>query len=120
MKYIKQAAIIFLISLIGEVLKKLIPLPVPASIYGMVIMFVCLCTGIIKLSDVKETGKFLVEIMTVLFIPAGVGLMASFGILKPYILPACLILVASSLVTMFAAGRASQSIIRHGNKKGDM
>ena len=53
-----------------------IPLPVPASIYGMIILFLCLSTGIIKLSDVKDAGKFLIEIMPLMFIPAGVGLIA--------------------------------------------
>ncbi|RAZ95809.1 CidA/LrgA family protein, partial [Klebsiella oxytoca] len=47
MKYLKQFLIILVISFIGEVLKALLPLPVPASIYGMVILFVCLVTGVI-------------------------------------------------------------------------
>ena len=75
MKYIKQFLIILLISFIGEGLNYLIPAPIPASIYGMVILFVCLCTKIIKLDDVKDTGLFLIEIMPLMFIPAGVGLM---------------------------------------------
>ena len=58
MKYIKQFLIILLISFIGEILKCLLPLPVPASIYGMAILFFCLMTKIIKLDAVKETGKF--------------------------------------------------------------
>ena len=76
MKYLKQFLIILVISFIGEVLKALLPLPVPASIYGMVILFVCLVTGVIRLDAVKETGRFLIEIMPVMFIPAGVGLMS--------------------------------------------
>ena len=82
MKYLKQFLIILVISFIGEVLKALLPLPVPASIYGMVILFVCLVTGVIRLDAVKETGRFLIEIMPVMFIPAGVGLMSSWGVLS--------------------------------------
>ena len=63
MKYVKQFLIILLISFIGEGLNYLIPAPVPASIYGMVILFVCLCTKVVKLDDVKDTGMFLIEIM---------------------------------------------------------
>ena len=70
------------ISLIGEILNKLLPLPVPASIYGMVILFAGLLSGIIKLESVKEAGSFLIEIMPVMFIPAGVGLMSSCLILN--------------------------------------
>ena len=68
-----------------------IPLPVPASIYGMIILFLCLSTGIIKLSDVKDAGKFLIEIMPLMFIPAGVGLIDSWGVLKPLLLPVTVI-----------------------------
>ena len=90
MKYLKQFFIILLISLFGEIFKYMIPLPVPASIYGMVILFICLMTGIIKLEDVKEAGKFMIEIMPVMFIPAGVGLIAVTRISLPSLLPATL------------------------------
>ena len=53
MKYLKQFLIILAISLLGEVLKELLPLPIPASIYGMVFLFILLLTGVIKLDQVK-------------------------------------------------------------------
>ena len=71
MKYVKQFLIILGISLLGEVLKFGLSLPIPASIYGMAVLFICLMTGIVKLDDVREAGKFLIEIMPMLFIPAG-------------------------------------------------
>lgn len=112
MKYLEQFLIILLISLIGEILKYIIPLPVPASIYGMVILFICLMTGLIKLEHVKEVGKFLIEIMPVMFIPAGVGLFTSWGVLKPMLLPVCVITVVTLVTVMVATGRLSQRIIR--------
>ena len=95
----------------------MLPIPVPASIYGMVIMFVCLMTGVIKLEQVKETGIFLIEIMPVMFIPAGVGLMTSWGILKPVLLPVCIVTVVAIITVMVATGRISQSIITRADKK---
>ena len=80
MKLLRQFLIILAISFVGEALKYLLPLPVPASIYGMVILFVGLLTGLIKLSWVKDAGKFLIAVMPVMFIPAGVGLMSSWCI----------------------------------------
>ena len=62
MKYLKQFLIILAISFIGEILKYIVPLPIPASIYGMVIMFICLQTKILKLDDVKSVGKFLIAV----------------------------------------------------------
>ena len=83
MKLLKQFLIILAISFVGEILKYLLPLPVPASIYGMVILFIGLLTGLIPLNSVRSAGKFMIEIMPVMFIPAGVGLMSSWGNLKP-------------------------------------
>ena len=86
MKYLRQLLLILLISFIGEILKCLIPLPIPASIYGMVILFACLMTGIIKLEQVKEAGKYLIEIMPVMFIPAAAGIINqwSYSVLSYY------------------------------------
>ncbi len=112
MKYVKQFLIILGISLIGEVLKYVLPLPIPASIYGMAILFVCLMAGIVKLDDVRETGKFLIEIMPMMFIPAGVGLMESWETLQPVFFPVCMITVIAIFTVMLATGRLSQWMIR--------
>ena len=73
---------ILLVSFAGEVLKLALPFPVPGSIYGMLLLFIALCTGVIRLEHVRETGLFLVEIMPILFVSAGVGLMDSWGDLR--------------------------------------
>ena len=73
MKYIRQFVIILFISFIGEALKYVLPLPIPASIYGLVLMFVLLETKVMKVEAVQDAGKFLIEIMPMMFIPAGVG-----------------------------------------------
>lgn len=114
MKYLKQFLIILLISFAGELLKYVLPLPIPASIYGMVILLVGLLTGWIALDAVKDVGKFLIEIMPVMFIPAGVGLMSSWGILKPLLLPVSIITVVTIVTVMAATGKVSQWVIRKG------
>ncbi|MDY6328228.1 MAG: CidA/LrgA family protein [Lachnospiraceae bacterium] len=117
MKYLRQFLVILAISFIGEILKYFLPLPIPASIYGMMILFIGLLTGIIPLEAVKDVGKFLIEIMPVMFIPAGVGLMSSWVNLKPVLLPVSIITVVSIVTVMIATGRTSQWIIRRGKKK---
>lgn len=114
MKYLKQFLIILVISYAGELLKYVLPLPIPASIYGMVILLVGLLTGWIALDAVKDVGKFLIEIMPVMFIPAGVGLMSSWGILKPLILPVSIITVVTIVTVMAETGKVSQWVIRKG------
>ena len=83
MKYLRQFLLILLISFIGELLHEVLPLPVPASVYGFAILFIGLLSGVIKLAHVKDTGKLLIEIMPVMFIPAGVGLLESWPQLSP-------------------------------------
>lgn len=103
--------------LLGELLKYFLPLPIPASIYGMVILFIGLLSGIIKLDAVKDVGKFLIEIMPVMFIPAGVGLMASWGTLKPVLVPVSVITVVALVAVMGATGRVSQCVIKKSKAK---
>ena len=118
MKYLKQFLIILLISFAGELLKYVLPLPIPASIYGMVILLVGLLTGWIALDAVKDVGKFLLEIMPVMFIPAGVGLLDSVQEAESILVPLTVITVISTVFVMVATGCVAQSIIRRKNKGG--
>jgi holin-like protein len=118
MKYIREFGIIIVISLIGELLNYLIPLPIPSSIYGLVIMFLCLHFKIVKVADVKKTAVFLIEIMPLMFIPAAVGIIESWDIIKPNVIAYAIITIVSTVLVMAVAGRVTQRVIRH-SKKGD-
>ena len=63
MKFIKQLVIILTITFLGELTKKIIPISIPASIYGLIFMFLALKFNIISLELVRDTGKFLIEIV---------------------------------------------------------
>lgn len=117
MKYVKQFGIIIAISFIGEFFHYVFPFPVPASIYGMVIMLVLLMSKRLKVEDVKETSLFLIEIMPMMFIPAAVGLINSWDMISSRLLPYTAVTVVSLVFVMVAAGRAAQFVIRKGKKK---
>lgn len=117
MKYVKQFSIILLISLIGEVLHLFVPLPVPASIYGLVLMLLGLKTGIVPLESVREAGFFLIDIMPLMFIPAAVGLLDSWGLLRPILIPFLVITAVSTVIVMAVTGRVTQRVIRTARKK---
>ena len=116
MKFLKQFSIILFISFLGEILHTLIPLPVPASVYGLVLMLAALVTGILKLGQVRETAAFLIEIMPVMFIPAGVGLMESWSSLQPVWLPVILITILTTVLVMAVTGKVTQAMIRKEKK----
>lgn len=119
MQYLKQFTIIILISLIGEALNFLIPLPIPASIYGILILLFLLISGRLKLEDVKDVSVFLIAIMPVMFIPAGVGLMNSLSLLSDSLTAYVVILVVSTIAVMAVSGRVTQHVIRHEKEKED-
>lgn len=117
MKYVKQFAVIALMTILGEFLNQLIPLPVPASIYGMVILFLCLQTGILKLAQIEETADFFLAAMPIFFISPSVSLMSSFGVIKNSFLSILIICLVSTAVVMAVTGLVSQAVIRHGKAK---
>ena len=117
MKYLKQFLIIIAISLIGEVLHALIPLPIPASIYGIIILFTCLVTKLIPLEKVRETGNFLVAIMPVMFIPAAVGLIDTWGVISGNLIKYILMTVITTVVVMAVTGLVTQAVIRIGTRR---
>ena len=110
MKYLRQFCIILLVSALGEGLHILLPLPVPASVYG-------LASGILKLEQVEEAADFLVEIMPVMFVPAGVGLLEAWGDLQPIWLPVVLITILTTVIVMVVTGRSTQFVIRKDRGK---
>ena len=110
MKYLRQFLIIALVSLAGEGLRALIPLPIPGSVYGLVLMLLLLCTRLVKVDQVREVSGFLIEIMPVMFIPA-VGLLDAWVDLKPVIVPVAVITVVTTLFVMGVTGRVTQRVI---------
>lgn len=117
MKYIKQFSIILIISLIGEIIHLLIPLPVPASIYGLLLLLAGLKTKLVPLDSVRETSLFLIDIMPLMFIPAAVGLLNSWSVLRPILIPFLVITVVSTILVMAATGVITQYVIKSQHKK---
>ena len=117
MKYIYQSAIILLVSALGELLKYFIPLPIPASFYGLVLMLIALMTGIIKLEKIEATADFLLEIMTIVFIPGGVGLITAWEPIKAMLVPAMVIIIVTSVLMIGVTGSVTQFMIHLKSKK---
>ena len=111
MKFFKQFGWIMFVTCLGEILKYLLPFPIPASIYGLVLMMVFLMTGFIKLDRVYQAGTFLIEIMALMFIPAAVGIIESWVQLERIILPVSIITVITTIVVMIVSGKVTQFIL---------
>lgn len=119
MKILKQFSLILLFSFLGEILHVLIPLPIPASVYGLVLLLAALILGICKIEHVKNAAEFLIEIMPVMFIPAAVGILTTWDILKPVWIPVALITVITTVFVMVVTGRVTQAVIRKNKRKDE-
>lgn len=111
MKYLYQFAIIGTITLFGEILNILLPFSVPASVYGMVLMFLALLFKVIKIEQVEETADFFVGIMPVFFIGPAVGMMDTLPGVKGELLPVLVTTLVTTVVTMAVTGIVTEAVI---------
>lgn len=114
MKYLRQILVIMGFSAMGETLHHWIPIPIPASIYGMILLFLALATGILPKSWVSETGGFLVSILPLLFIVPVVGLLSCWDVVAPNLGAICAIVIVSTAVTFGVAGFATALVQKLG------
>lgn len=118
MKYISQYLIILIIAFISEVLNSIIPAPIPTCIYGIVILFFLLFTRLLKLDEIKDAARFLIDVQPIMFVPAGVGLIVIWNEVKDSILKYIIACIVSTVIVIAVAGRVTQFIIRKSAKKG--
>lgn len=117
MKFMKQMAIILSISFAAELMEELIPIPVAASIYGLLLMLAGLISGLIPLEKVEGAADFLVEIMPIMFVPPTVGIMTSVEALKQMLIPLCVISVVTTVLIMAVTGRVAQGLMGKGRQE---
>lgn len=99
MKIIKQIGIIFSICWVSQVVEKLLPFTFPASVIGMVLLLLCLLTGILKIGHIQEKADFLLSNMAFFFVPAGVSIINYFDILKSTAVQLVIICIVSTVIT---------------------
>ncbi|MDP4090944.1 MAG: CidA/LrgA family protein [Bacillota bacterium] len=107
MKLLRQFGILLVICYIGEFLKEAFKLPLPGNIIGMIILFLLLSAGIVKLEMLKEVSSFLLEHLAFFFVPAGVGLIAYMDVLGANWVT---ILGISLITTILVAGVTGKAI----------
>lgn len=112
MKYLKQVSILFAFTFISEILNKIIPLPIPASIYGLVFLFLCLEFKIIKIDQIKDTADFLLAILPIMFVPSSVGFIKALPLMKKYGIQFLIIGVSTTFLVMIVSGLITQLILR--------
>lgn len=110
--YLRQGLLIFGFTLLGEALHVLLPLPIPAAIYGLVLLFVALCLRIVKVEQIKQFSGFLLTIMPILFVSPAVALLESWGLLLPNLRYFLLLIAASTILVFAVSGLVCQAVCK--------
>ena len=117
MKYLHQALILAAITFAAEIINYLLPLPIPVSIYGLILLFLLLKTGILPLDKIEDVGNLLLELMSLLLVPASVSFVTALDTIQAMLLPVLIMGLVGTLLVMVITGRIAQAVIRR--RKGD-
>lgn len=123
MKVLRESIIILSIYLIGEIISKALSLPIPGNILGMLILLLLLCTNIIKVAQIESISNFFLDHLAFFFIPAGVGLLTSFNLIKDSLLSILIICIITTAIVLVVTGKVVELIINvktNSNKGEDL
>ena len=110
MKYICQLGVILGVSFAGEALAWALPLPVPASVWGLVLMLALLILRVIKPAQIRDTAEYLISLMPLMFVPPTVGLMQSWGLLRDNWLSFLIAVTVITAIVMAVTGLVAQRV----------
>ena len=110
MNILKQWILVLMVYFLGEIVSKGLSLPIPGNIMGMIFLFLFLVTGILKLEKIERVAKSLLDNLAFLFVPAGVGLMNSFGIISGSIAKILFICIITTVIVMACTGLVVQFV----------
>lgn len=119
MKYLSQFLLIMGFTLAGEALQRLIPLPIPASVWGIALLLTALCLKIVKVEQIKATASFLSSLLSLLFVSPAVKIVDDWALIRSDILGIVLVLFSTTVLTFAISGRIAQAVLTRGGKKHD-
>ena len=114
MKYLKQITLLLAFSFAGEAAHALLPLPVPAAIYGLLLLFAALCLRIINPGQIKESAQWLITVMPILFVAPTVNLAEYWRTIVPLLPPIVVIIAVSTVLTFGVSGKLTQLVLKKG------
>lgn len=115
--FFHQAIVISVILLISKIIESFMPIPMPASVIGLVLLFICLCTGIVKLGQVERVGTALTDNIGLLFVPAGISVVKSLGLISEHPFLIIGLIFISTLLLLLCTGFFSQMIVMTTERK---
>ncbi|CAN2247644.1 pyruvate uptake system subunit A [Bacillus subtilis] len=115
--FLTQAFIFAVIMLVSNMIAAIVPIPIPASVVGLVLLFLLLCLKVIKLEQVETLGTSLTSLIGFLFVPSGISVMNSLGVMQQYGLQIVLVILLATIILLGATGLFSQLILSLSGKR---
>ena len=116
MEIIVQIGIVFGVCLVGQLISSCLPVAVPASVIGMLLLLLLLCFEILKPHHIEKKSNFLLNNMAFFFIPAGVSIINNYSFVANHVLPLLLVCFITLLLTFAVTSRTVILVIRLQDK----
>ena len=117
MNHLFQLFVFFGISVLGDFIAKITGVFIPGSIIGMIILFLLLCFGVIKLESIRATGAFLLDNMLLFILPSAVGVITTYHLVADKLVSYLLMNILTTILIFIATAYTAQGVIRYGRKK---
>ena len=118
MKVLRELGIILGVLFVSHIIQNVINLPIPSAVLGMFILLILLVTGIVKVEMVESVSDFLLKHLTFFFLPAGIGIMTRFDLIKDIWAKFLLISLISTALVIATTGLVSQGLLKRKERKG--
>ncbi|HDB3082760.1 TPA: antiholin-like murein hydrolase modulator LrgA [Staphylococcus aureus] len=118
--FFHQVIVIALVLFVSKIIESFMPIPMPASVIGLVLLFVLFCTGAVKLGEVEKVGTTLTNNIGLLFVPAGISVVNSLGVISqaPFLIIG--LIIVSTILLLICTGYVTQIIMKVTSRsKGD-
>lgn len=112
LRIITHIFFLYALFLIGNVLQEIFHLFIPGSVIGMILLFLLLKLGIMKLKWLEEGTSLLLRHLTLFFIPVTIGFMEYLELFKGRGLLLLIITVISTALVMGVGGAVSEQLAR--------
>lgn len=119
MKIICQVGILFALCWLSQIIEWLLPVPFPASVIGMVLLFVLLAVRVLRVDHIREKSDFLLGNMAFFFLPAGVSIINYFDVLQSTAVQLVIICLLTTVITFFVTAlsvKGTMALLERGKK----
>lgn len=109
---IKQFFILFVTLFMGYLIVYFTGIPIPANVIGLLLLFIALCTGVVKLKHVDKVSEFVIKYLAIFFVVPTVGIMVYLDLIASEAVKILVPLLVSILLGFFVAGKSTEICIK--------